>query len=52
MIYLVLILTLQGQVVKSVRVPNLEVCIEMTTQVNAEADIKAACFVKVKGDAS
>jgi hypothetical protein len=54
MIYLLLLLTLQGQVVKSVSAATLEDCVQVAAEINDDAGskLKAACFVKHTGEPS
>lgn len=48
MTYIILILSLQGQVIESIEVPTLKACIEMTRETNDDGTKTAACLIRSK----
>lgn len=46
MIYLILIISLQGRVVEVYEVPTLRACIEMTRETNDDGTKQAACMIR------
>ena len=53
MIYVLLILSLQGQLLRSIQMPTLDDCIAITVEINdEEPKLRAACLVRHTGEPS
>lgn len=48
MIYMILIISLNGRVINQIEVPTLQACVEMTRETNDDGSVKAACLIKTK----
>ena len=46
MIYLILIISLQGRVIEVHEVPTLDACIQMTRETNDDGTKQAACLIR------